>query len=316
MGRQQAQAHVAEPEQHDEPVTLEEILEDSAKSYEASAMGALRRADKVAATADARENPRVLSDFLKRLREVVSLDQETAKACIYAVPRAGKTITGPSIRFAELVAYAWRSVHCSSMPVSVDDEAVVVVGIAQDLETNRTYEVGQRRRVQRPKFWKDKEDYDRKMRDMQDLAINAAASIAIRNAILRLVPAALLQSALKAAKEAATGKGTMVQKRASALQVFAEMGADKATVLAAIGRADVADVTIEDLIGLHGFVTSINEGRITLAEAMRPKSERDAESRGRATAKAVDLDDVVGKPPQSSTPPADAERDPTDRDAP
>lgn len=278
----------------DEPVTLDEILAESARQYEAGAVEAMRRADMTVAMDAAHRHPRVLSQCLSRLIDMCTLTQSAAAACIYSLPRGGKRVTGPSVRFAEMVASAWGSIDVKTTIVSDGGEfrpsmAVIVAGRAHDLQTNVITEVDTRRKVEKKKNAKTPDD------DMVQLAIASCTSIAYRNAVLRAVPKALLEDALTKAKEAAAGKGTLAQKRSALLEYFGELGADAVTVLAALGRVGVADITLDDVVYMRGLATSIKEGAITLADAMRTPEQRAAATRGRTTSSPMDL----GVPPAS-----------------
>jgi hypothetical protein len=44
---------------------------------------------------------------MRRAQEMATLTPEIAASCIYALPRDGKTIEGPSARFAEVMMHAW-----------------------------------------------------------------------------------------------------------------------------------------------------------------------------------------------------------------
>lgn len=270
--QQENQEHVIP----NDPVLLDEILDSAAKEYDASTVAVMRRADLDAVQDQARKHPRVLSAVLAELEQVCTLNQRTAEACLYSLPRGGKKITGPSVRFAELVAYAWGSIRVSSTIVAVEDNAVVVNGVAHDLQTNRVIEVQIRRLVQKKKNAAAADDDDKQ------LAVSSGTSIAVRNAILRLVPRALLEQALDAAKRAATGKGTIEQRRADAVRAFASVGVDEAGMLTAIGRAGIEDVSIDDLVYLRGLLTAIKEGTIRPEDAARSPEDRRQIARGRA----------------------------------
>ncbi|KAG0919520.1 hypothetical protein G6F32_016105 [Rhizopus arrhizus] len=55
----------------------------------------------------ARRFPRSLKKFRDEAIQMVTLSQSIAEQCVYALPRDGKTIEGPSARFAEVIASAW-----------------------------------------------------------------------------------------------------------------------------------------------------------------------------------------------------------------
>src|SRR6185436_14130544 len=55
----------------------------------------------------AKKWPRSIKKFKETAAEMATLDEDTAAACIYALPRDGKTIEGPSARLAEIILSAW-----------------------------------------------------------------------------------------------------------------------------------------------------------------------------------------------------------------
>jgi hypothetical protein len=63
----------------------------------------LARAEIAEQVATARKFPRSLTKASERMASLATMDEETAEECIYALPRGGKPIRGPSIRFAEMV---------------------------------------------------------------------------------------------------------------------------------------------------------------------------------------------------------------------
>lgn len=57
--------------------------------------------------ATAHRFPRSIKRFRDEAMQMVTLNESVAGQCIYALPRDGKTIEGPSARFAEVIASAW-----------------------------------------------------------------------------------------------------------------------------------------------------------------------------------------------------------------
>ncbi|KAG1166891.1 hypothetical protein G6F35_017935 [Rhizopus arrhizus] len=106
---------------------------------------------------------------------MVTLSQSIAEQCVYALPRDGKTIEGPSARFAEVIASAWGNNRAGARVIDDKGEFIIAQGVFHDLERNVaiTYEV-QRRIVDRQ---------GRRFKpDMIGVTANAACSIALRNA--------------------------------------------------------------------------------------------------------------------------------------
>ncbi len=51
--------------------------------------------------------PRSVDQAVKNILTLATLDAETAAECVYALPRGGKPIKGPSIRLAEIIQSQW-----------------------------------------------------------------------------------------------------------------------------------------------------------------------------------------------------------------
>ena len=127
--------------------------------------------------------PRRITLFAERAEAMACLNEDIADACMYALPRAGKTIEGPSARFAEIMATCWGNLRAEARPLEVRDRDVLVRGTCWDLESNVAiaFEVTRRITNREGKRFDD---------DMIAVTTNAAGSIALRNAILKVVPKA------------------------------------------------------------------------------------------------------------------------------
>ena len=69
--------------------------------------------------ATARRYPRNIAKVKAQMLAIATLDEETAAACSYALPRAGKVITGPSVRLAEIALSAFTNVRAATRILSV-----------------------------------------------------------------------------------------------------------------------------------------------------------------------------------------------------
>lgn len=158
-------------------------------------------------------------------RSYFAAEQAVVKACEnplfaekveYKLPRAGTTITGPTIRLAELIRREWRNIYTTERVMHDDDRQMIIQVTAMDLETNsiETAEVIVPKTVER-KFAKKGQEvlnerenslgeklYIVKATDSEvDMTRKALISKALRNAIFRLVPAELVQIALATARQ-------------------------------------------------------------------------------------------------------------------
>ena len=132
---------------------------------------------------------------------------------------------------------------------------VVQVAI-HDLENNLAVQVEKRRRITGKKSKGGRPDED----DI-NLATNACASVAFRDAVFRVVPNVLVHPVLEACKRVAVGKATSLSgKRIAILKRLAQLGAPQARVLASLGVKKVEDITLEHCEDLIGRGTALKDG--------------------------------------------------------
>lgn len=249
------------------PDTPDYTLDEALADIKISTVGEIRDADLARQMENARKNPRSLRLFIDRLTELCTLTEEVAASCTYSLPRGGKRVVGPSVRFAELVVTSYRNLHVSTTIIDVDDDAAVVRGAVLDLEANTLTEGDIRRRVTKKKGTTKADE------DMKNLAVASGTAIAYRNAVFKAVPRALWEDVWHRSQEAATGKGTMVERRKAALGLYAKYGATEDQVLHALGRKGIEEITEDDLRHLRGMVTAIRTGELTIEDALRPPEE-------------------------------------------
>lgn len=209
----------------------------------------------------AKAYPRSIRKFRDKALAMATLDEATAESCIYALPRSGKSIEGPSARLAEIVASAWGNMRVEAKVASEDDRFVYAEATAWDLETNTAIRYSSRRRIT-DKYGKKYND------DMVAVTANAACSIALRNAVFKIVPKAYVNPIYEAAKQIAVGTAeTLANKRAKMVGYFQKMGVTPEQIAAAVGKAGVDDITLEDLATLKGTATAIKDGDVSIDNA-------------------------------------------------
>jgi len=207
--------------------------------------------------ATAHKYPRSIVAFRNEVLQMVTLNEKVAGECVYALPRDGKTIEGPSARFAEVVASAWGNSRAGARVVSDVGEFVTAQGVFHDLQRNVaiTYEV--QRRI-------TNKSGQRFKADMIGVTANAACSIALRNAILKGVPKAFWSDMYDAARQTIMGDiKTLANRRADMLAACVRFGATNEQVFAKLGITGIEDVTLENLVTLRGLLTAIKEGDTT-----------------------------------------------------
>lgn len=244
------------------------VLEDEGRELAAadtSTLHALTSSEINQQIATAHRFPRSVRRFMDEARQLVTLTEDVADECIYALPRSGKNIEGPSVRFAELIAHSWGNSRAGARVVDESGDFVTAQGVFHDLERNVaiTYEV--KRRITDSKG-------KRYNADMIGVTSNAACAVALRNAILRGVPKALWSALYEDARKVVMGTAeTLANRRARALAVLQKFGATEAMVVARLGVAGVEDITLEHLVLLRGLATAIKDGDTTVEQAFAPE---------------------------------------------
>lgn len=260
-----------------------------ARAHEAAAMDVQ--------VATAQRIGRDIAVFQSELLKWATLNADVAASCTYAKPVGDGKVIGPSARFAELAIAAYRHLV---VDVDIEEEAygyVSVVAAARDLFRNVTVRKRVRRSVLRS---------DGKTRQAPHLVanhINAASSIALRNAAFTLIPKALWMPAWLASRDVAAGSAKDFEARLKACIAFwGEKGVDEGTILAHLGRPSVKELDSDDLIYLRQRWDDVRAGEVKMAEAFLPlEPERtDAEQ----TAKEAQ-DRIDGAPAPSGVAPAE-----------
>lgn len=252
--------------------------------------------------------PRSVRKFMTDAGTLVTLSEEVAESCSYALPRkkkdpdTGKWVTvnieGPSARFAEIVLSCWKNARAGIRPAGEDDKTVTSAGYMLDLENNVGIEVEVGRSI-------TGSNGQRYKQDMVTVTANAAGSIALRNAILKVVPKALWQPIYDKARSTALGdEMTLVNKRLAALAWFQKKGASDKTIYEHFGIKGIEDITLEHLAILLGYKTALKEGDTTV-ESLFGKD--DPASTGKPAEKRS-LGDVAAERSAAAPPPPAAAR--------
>lgn len=231
-------------------------------AVDASLAVGLSRAEIDTQIATARRYPRQLTKVAQNILSLATLDEETAEESMYALPRGGKPIKGPSIRFAEIVRSSYGNCRAAARVVHVDrvEKVVIAEGVFHDLETNTATRAEVRRRIcdKYGRIYKD---------DMINVTGNAACSIALRNAILGGVPKALWRKAYHAVEQTIAGDvTTLAVTRDRAVKALANFGVTPEQIFAALGVAGIDDVSIEHIPTLRGMFAALKNGEATVEE--------------------------------------------------
>jgi hypothetical protein len=263
--------------------------DDALVRVDNSAVAVLARSETEAQLDAAHKYPRSVARFMKEAMTLATLTRPIAEACIYALPRSGKIISGPSVRLAEIAASAYGNLHVAARVVDAEEREVVAQGVAWDLEKNLRITVEARRRIINSKGKR----YDD---DMITMTGNAAASIALRNAIFRVVPRAYIDMIYAKVKEVAVGDAkTLASRRVELMNRLMKIGVPQERILPRVGKTGIEDVGLEEVEQLIGLGTAIASGEKSIDDCFPPLPGT------AATTKKLE-DELLGKAP----PPASA----------
>jgi hypothetical protein len=214
--------------------------------------------------ATAKRYPRDLVRVKRAMESMACLDEETAESCNYHLERDGHSIDGPSVRMAEIAVACYQNIRAGSRVVSNDGKTIVGQAFCHDMENNVfiAWETPRRITNKQGKTFSE---------DMQVTTGNAAAAIAFRNAVLKVIPAALVKPVADKARQVAFGDlKTLSYRRTRAFKSFASIGVKEDRVLAYLKKASTGDVDVADVEKLYGVFTAIKEGSTTIEETFPP----------------------------------------------
>lgn len=244
---------------------------DFARSHEAAAMDIQ--------VATAQRLGRDIGQFQADLESWACASREIAEECTYVLTKGGSRIVGPSIRFAELIMSSFRHLIADVFIEEEQHGHVVCGAMCRDLFRNTAV----RTRVRRSLL---KRDGSRVKADQVTTTIQAAQSLALRNAIMKLCPKALWQPIWLKSREVAFEGGVPFQERVeAAFKSFAGLGIQQETILTSLGKESRGNLDGDDLISMRNTMRSLRAGELDPENAFPAprESESEAEERARQT---------------------------------
>ncbi|ACB80876.1 hypothetical protein Mpop_2721 [Methylorubrum populi BJ001] len=206
----------------------------------------------------AKAYPRAHHQVAKNLIAWCAGDTETAESCVYSLPRGGKTIRGPSIRFAEILTHAWGHMRVDARIVDEGRDFIVVRGECHDLQSNNVWSQDVTRRI----TGSNGRRYDA---DLIGVTTMAAASIAQRDSVLKCIPAFIWRPAFDACMQRIVGDvKTLSDRRIKAVGQYSILGVQAEQVFKKLGVASINDITADHLVDLIGTFNAIREQHTTV----------------------------------------------------
>lgn len=273
---------------------------------QADMLQAINRAEVDIQIATAKQYPRDVNAVLNKIATYATMDRETAEDCFYVLRRKDANgqdavIEGLSVRMAEIIAGAWGNLRVQTRIIGNDGRMITAQAICHDLETNFAVS----KEVKRSIVTKKGYTYSQ---DMQVVTGNAAASIALRNAVLTVIPKAVTKRIINEVRKVALGQSIDLEtSRQNIIAYFGKMGVTQQQILDHLGIKDLKEIDQQAVFELRGTANAIKEGTTTVQETfVRPAAEAKKQAAGEKAAKtaqdkaAVAIAQATGEP----TPPS------------
>lgn len=248
-----------------------EVIHVSQEQVSMEVLSLLTKAEIDTQIATAKAFPRSISSFMEKVRSIATVNEAVASSCGYALKRSGTTITGPSVRFAEIVVSAYGNIRAAARVVANDGKTITAQGICHDLETNSVATIEVKRKITD----KNGKTFSE---DMQVVTGNAACAIAYRNAVFKVVPAALTEDIFDDVMRVSKGTlATLTSRREKAISWFSTVGVKPEDIFKKLEVKGIDDIDLEALHILNGFRSSIKNGESTVKEIFFEEEEPKAQ---------------------------------------
>lgn len=241
--------------------------------------GVIARAELDTQISTAKAYPRNIKQSVENAEMLATLDEETAQGCFYVLARkdkdgSRKEIVGPSIRLAEIIASSWKNIHAATRIVENDGKHITAEGVCWDLENNVKMAMQNKVSIV---FGKGNNQHTASS-DMQTVLSNAASAKALRNAIFKVIPKALVLRVQQKAMQFAVGdQKTVNSKVAEVVEKLVKMGIDKQKILDYYEKKNVSEFTADEFRSLIGVGTAIKEGHIRIEECFDVQKDGDSQ---------------------------------------
>ena len=241
---------------------------------QADMLQALNRSEIDQQVATAKQYPRHLPTVLNQIQTYATMDVATASDCFYALYRknadgSDQMISGLSVRMAEIIANAWGNLRVATRIIGNDGKTITAQAVCHDLETNVAISQEVKRSILTKKGYTFSQD-------MQVVTGNAAAAIAFRNAVLKVIPKAVTKRVIEEVRKVAMGQALDLEtQRQTLIQYFGKFNVTEQMIFDLLQITKREELDKERVFVLKGLYNAIKEGDTTVQEAfVKPVEER------------------------------------------
>lgn len=219
-----------------------------------------------------------------------------AEKSVYAYPRGGTTVTGPSIRLAECMARAWGNLDFGIVELerkpsmgSIPGESTVMA-YCYDLETNTKSTTVFTVRHSRDKNIKLDNGQKKKIqealtdeRDIYEMVANQGAR-RLRSRILAIIPVDIVESAVEQCEKTMEGgQGPLVDRVRAMVVYFKEAFAVTQEMIEAKVGHKIEAISESELVKLKSIANSLKDGAASREDFFEmPQSEDKSDDKSKA----------------------------------
>ena len=193
-----------------------------------------------------------------------------AETAMYAFPRGGQLVTGPSIRLAEMMAMCYGNLDCGIREISQEDGMAVAEAYAIDLQTHTRVS-----KVFHVKLERHTKKGITKLSDPRDKyeLISNQGSRRLRSCILALIPGDITEDAvIQCGKTLESSDIPLAERVKKMVMAFDEFGINVEHLEARLGHN--LDATIpSELVTLQSIYRSIKDGMADRSQFFDIKSK-------------------------------------------
>ena len=211
----------------------------------------------------AKRFPRNEVEAYAKAMEACQRPTMAAKA-FYSFPRGGKTVEGPTIRFAEELARCWGNIDYGIKELSQDDGKSEMQAYAWDLETNAQSVQNFTNPHQREQGKKMV-----KLTSQRDIYENNAnmATRRLRSRILAILPSWFVEAAIEECKKTLAGRNDtpLIDRVKNMVVTFAKIGVTQEQIEKRL-KKKIDTMNADDFVEYTGIYNAIKQGESKIAE--------------------------------------------------
>jgi len=220
----------------------------------------------------AQKKKRNIINFMEEAKNIIGYSEDIAASCIFALPRKFKNektqqweqgyIKGKSVRLAEIIYSVYENIKVDVWYGQVNAKTATAFASVIDLQSLTFFTEEGMAQIQGTHG------------DAAKLAQNAAKSIAIRNAIFRIVPGAFSAELYKFAVEFSIGDQELFPvKRKKTLEYIAKRGIPLDRILSFYNKKTIEELDEDLMEEIVGVISAIKEKLIKIDDAFIPDSK-------------------------------------------